>query len=299
MIKQLQDLVDTLQSDDQLNHLEIEIDEVCASITVIGGLKRYYEIFELSYDSRSERYDLLIEKPFSYGEMMKSVEMKRLIENDIEFCIYPDRIVFYNVNVTLEKLIRLLTFLLIAVDRQKGITMIKHEHIFYTLAEGDFLYFEEDGMIRRIQIDKEHLIEKKPIIDRFAIISYLAVSQDNDGKLSLFDLDKKSFEKSNLFADKDLLKKKIIRRQQSEFDSQFDRFQIEDFYGDRVLKKFAISEDEEMKECLHAYQNMLVPVLVYVIDKSGEKIHYNKYQSLRRDASHVKYDNLLETIDFI
>ena len=117
MIKQLQDLVDTLQSDDQLNHLEIEIDEVCASITVIGGLKRYYEIFELSYDSRSERYDLLIEKPFSYGEMMKSVEMKRLIENDIEFCIYPDRIVFYNVNVTLEKLIRLLTFLLIAVDR--------------------------------------------------------------------------------------------------------------------------------------------------------------------------------------
>ena len=177
--------------------------------------------------------------------------------------------------------------------------MIKHEHIFYTLAEGDFLYFEEDGMIRRIQIDKEHLIEKKPIIDRFAIISYLAVSQDNDGKLSLFDLDKKSFEKSNLFADKDLLKKKIIRRQQSEFDSQFDRFQIEDFYGDRVLKKFAISEDEEMKECLHAYQNMLVPVLVYVIDKSGEKIHYNKYQSLRRDASHVKYDNLLETIDFI
>ena len=36
---------------------------------------------------------------------------------------------------------------------------------------------EEDGMIRRIQINKEHLIEKKPIIDRFAIISYLAVSR--------------------------------------------------------------------------------------------------------------------------
>ena len=54
-----------------------------------------------------------------------------------------------------------------------------------------------------------------------------------------------------------------------------------------------------MKECLRAYQNMLVPVLVYVIDKSGEKIHYNEYQSLRRGASHVKYDNLLETIDFI
>ena len=177
--------------------------------------------------------------------------------------------------------------------------MIKHEHISYTLEEGDFLYFEEDGMIRRIQIDKDHLIEKKPIINRFAIISYLAVSQDDDGKLSLFDLDKKSFEKSNLFADKDLLKKKIIRRQQAEFDSQFDRFQIEDFYGDRVLKKFAIDERESMLKCLQAYQNMLVPVLVYVIDKSGEKIHYNRYQFLRRDASHVKYDNLLEIIDFL
>ena len=177
--------------------------------------------------------------------------------------------------------------------------MIKHEQISYTLEEGDFLYFEEDGMIRRIQIDKDHLIEKKPIIDRFAVISYLAVLQEDDGALRLFDLDKKSFEKSSLFADKDLLKKKIIRRQQAEFDSQFDRFQIEDFYGDRVLKKFAIDESEEMKECLRAYQNMLVPVLVYVIDKSGEKIHYNEYQFLRRDASHVKYDNLLETIDFV
>ena len=117
MLKQLQDLVNTLQSDEDLKHLEIKIDEVCASISVVDGLRRYYEIFELSYDSRSERYDLLIEKPFSYGEMMKSIEMKRLIENDIEFCIYPDRIAFYNVNVTLEKLIRLLKFLLIVVDR--------------------------------------------------------------------------------------------------------------------------------------------------------------------------------------
>ena len=53
-----------------------------------------------------------------------------------------------------------------------------------------------------------------------------------------------------------------------------------------------------MKECLHAYQNILVPVLVYVIDKSGEKIYYNEYLSMRRDASHIKYDNLLEMIDF-
>lgn len=104
--------------------------------------------------------------------------------------------------------------------------MIKHEQISYTLEEGDFLYFEEDGMIRRIQINKEHLIEKKPIIDRFAVISYLAVLQEDDGALRLFDLDKKSFEKSGLFADKDLLKKKIIQRQLAEFDSQFDRFQI-------------------------------------------------------------------------
>lgn len=299
MLKQLQDLVDTLQSDEDLKHLEIEIDETCASVEIVSGLNKYYETFELSCDSSNEKFDLMIVKPFSHGEMMTSVSMRRLIENEVEFCIYLDRIVFYNVNVSLEKLIRLLKFLLIAVDRQKGITMIKHEHISYTLEKDDFLYFEEDGTIRQIQIDQEHLIEKKPIINRFAIISYLAVLQEDDGALRLFDLDKKSFEKSGLFADKDLLKKKIIQRQLAEFDSQFDRFQIEDFYRKRVFKKFAIDESEEMKECLRAYQNMLVPVLVYVIDKSGEKIHYNKYQSLRRDASHVKYDNLLETIDFI
>lgn len=116
MIKQLQLLVDTFKSDDQLKHLKIEIDEVCASIEVVDGLNRYYEIFEISYDSRSDGYDLLIEKSFSYGEMMKSVEMKRLIENEVEFCIYPDRIVFYMVNLEFDKLIQLLKFLLIAVD---------------------------------------------------------------------------------------------------------------------------------------------------------------------------------------
>lgn len=177
--------------------------------------------------------------------------------------------------------------------------MIKHEQISYILKEGDFLYFEEDGMIRRIQIDKDHLVQKKPIIDRFAVISYLAVLQEDDGALILFDLDKMSFEKSSLFADKELLKKKIMRRQLAEFDSQFDRFEIEDFCGEQVLKKSAISEREEMKECLHVYQNMLVPVLVYVIDRSGEKIYYNEYLSMRRDASHIKYDNLLEMIDLL
>ena len=177
--------------------------------------------------------------------------------------------------------------------------MIRYEQISYTLEEGDFLYFEEDSMIRRIQIDKDHIVKKKPIIDRFAVISYLAVLQENDGALILFDLDKMSFEKSGLFADQELLKQKIIRRQQAELDSQFDRFQIEDFYGKRVLKKFAIDERESMLECLRAYQNMLVPVLAYVIDNSGEKIHYNRYLSMRRDASHIRYDNLLETIDFI
>ena len=177
--------------------------------------------------------------------------------------------------------------------------MIKREQISYILEEGDFLYFEEDGMIRRIQIDKDHLVQKKPIIDRFAVISYLAVLQEDDGALILFDLDKMSFEKSSLFADKELLKKKIMRRQLAEFDSRFDRFEIEDFCGEQVLKKFAISEREEMKECLHVYQNMLVPVLVYVIDRSGEKIYYNEYLSMRRDASHIKYDNLLEMIDLL
>lgn len=176
--------------------------------------------------------------------------------------------------------------------------MIKYEQISYTIEEGDFLYYESDGMICRVQIDKEHLIEKKPIIDRFVIISYLAVIQEDDGALRLFDLDRESFEKSSLFADKELLKTKIIRRQLKEFDSQFDRFQIEDFFEDRVLNKFSLDEKEEMLECLRSYQKRLVSVLAYVVDKSGEKIHYNSYLANRRDAVHIKYDNLLEMIDF-
>ena len=117
MIKQLQDLVDMLKSDEDLKHLEIEIDETCASVEIVGGLHKYYETFELACDTKTKRYDLLIEKPFNHSEMMTSVSMKRLINNEVEFCIYPDRIVFYNVNVSLEKLIRLLKLLLIAVDR--------------------------------------------------------------------------------------------------------------------------------------------------------------------------------------
>ena len=117
MIKMLQDLVDTLQSDDDLKHLQIEIDEDVCSIDVVGGLHKYYETFELSCDLKVKRYDLSIEKPFNHGEMMTSLSIQRFINNEVEFCIYPDRIVFYNVNVTLEKLIRLVKFLLIAVDR--------------------------------------------------------------------------------------------------------------------------------------------------------------------------------------
>lgn len=117
MIELLQDLVYTLQSDEDLKHLEIEIDETCASVEIIGGLHKSYETFELSCDLKVKRYDLLIDKPFNHGEMMTSVSMQRLIDNEVEFCIYSDHIVFYNVNVTLEKLIRLVKFLLIAVDR--------------------------------------------------------------------------------------------------------------------------------------------------------------------------------------
>lgn len=117
MHKQLQDLVDVFKFDDDLKHLEIEIDEVANSIEVVSGLHKYYETFALSCDLKVKRYDLLIEKPFNYGEMMTSVSMQRLIDHEVEFCIYPDRIVFYDVNVTLEKLIKLVKFLLIAVDR--------------------------------------------------------------------------------------------------------------------------------------------------------------------------------------
>ena len=117
MNKQFQALIDALKSDEDLKHLELEIDETCASVEIVGGLHKYYETFELSCDFKVKRYDLLINKPFNHGEMMTSVSMQRLINNEVEFCIYPDHIVFYNVNVSLEKLIRLLKFFLIAVDR--------------------------------------------------------------------------------------------------------------------------------------------------------------------------------------
>ena len=116
MLRQLQSLVDVFESDEQLNHLDIEIDETCLSIEVVGGLRRYYETFELSYDSRSKRYDLMVNKPFCYGEMMTSVKLQRLLNQDIEFCIYPERIVFYMINLELDKMIEAVKFLLIIVD---------------------------------------------------------------------------------------------------------------------------------------------------------------------------------------
>ena len=116
MLKQLQLLVDTFKSDEDLKHLEIEVDETCDSVEVFSGLRRYYEIFELSYDRRSKRYDLLINKPFNRGETMTSVSIQRLLNHDVEFCIYPDRIVFHMVDLEFEKLIELVRFLLIAVD---------------------------------------------------------------------------------------------------------------------------------------------------------------------------------------
>lgn len=177
--------------------------------------------------------------------------------------------------------------------------MIKYEQISYTIEENDFLYFEKNGVICQLRVDAEHLNEGKLLMNRFVVGSRQKVLQSEEGDLILLDVDKTSYVNSRLFADQELLKQKIIRRQQAELDSQFDRFQIEDFYGKRILKKFAIDEREAMLECLRAYQNMLVPVLVYAIDKSGEKIHYNRYRFLRLDASHVEYDNLLETIDFV
>lgn len=116
MLKQLQLLVDTFKSDEQLNHLEIEVDETCAAVEVVGGLHRCYEIFELSYDSRSKGYDLLINKPFNHGEMMTSVLIQRLLNHDVDFCIYPDHISFYMIDLEFEKLIEIVKFLLIAVD---------------------------------------------------------------------------------------------------------------------------------------------------------------------------------------
>lgn len=175
--------------------------------------------------------------------------------------------------------------------------MIKYEQISYTIEENDFLYFEKNGVICQLRVDAEHLNEGKLLMDRFVVGSRQKILQSEEGDLILLDVDQTSYVNSGLFADQELLKKKIIRRHQAELDSQFDRFQIEDFYGKRIIKKFDIDERESMLECLRAYQNMLVPVLAYVIDNSGEKIFYNHYLSMRQDASYVKYDNLLETID--
>lgn len=116
MNKQFQALIDAIESDEQLKHLQIEIDEVCNAIEVVGGLHRYYEIFELSYDSRSKRYDLMIDKPFCYGEMLTSVKLQRLLNHEVEFCVYPDHIIFLKVSIDLDKLIEIVKFLLIAID---------------------------------------------------------------------------------------------------------------------------------------------------------------------------------------
>ena len=116
MHKQFQALIDVFESDEQLKHLEIEIDEVCNAIEVVGGLHRYYETFELSCDKRTKRYDLMINKPFCYGEMLTSVKLQRLINHDIEFCIYPESIVFYMVNLELDKLIETVKFLILVID---------------------------------------------------------------------------------------------------------------------------------------------------------------------------------------
>lgn len=116
MNKQFQALIDTLKSDEDLKHLELEIDETCASVEIVGGLHKYYETFELSCDKRTKRYDLMINKPFCYGEMLTSVKLQRLINHDIEFCIYPESIVFYMVNLELDKLIETVKFLILAID---------------------------------------------------------------------------------------------------------------------------------------------------------------------------------------
>lgn len=58
----------------------------------------------------------MIDKLFSHGEMMTSVKLQKLINQDVEFCIYPDRIVFYMVDLEFDKILDILKFLLIAID---------------------------------------------------------------------------------------------------------------------------------------------------------------------------------------
>ena len=176
--------------------------------------------------------------------------------------------------------------------------MIRYEQIAYTIEEGDFLYFESDGMICQLRVKAEHLGEGELLMNRFVVSSSQKILQSEEGDLILLDVDQTSCVNSGLFADQELLKRKIMLRQLDAFDSQFDHLQIEDFFRRIVLKKFAMNEKDVMLEYLQSYQNLLMPVLAYAIDKSGEKMHYNSYLANRRDAAQVKYDNLLETIDF-
>ena len=101
--------------------------------------------------------------------------------------------------------------------------MIKHEQISYTFEEGDVLYFESNGMICQVKITKDHL-SSELLMDRYLISDVRSYSQTETGELLLLNVDEKSFEKSNLFADLGLLEKKLQLNQIKEYDSQFKEF---------------------------------------------------------------------------
>ena len=174
--------------------------------------------------------------------------------------------------------------------------MIKHEQISYTFEGGDVLYFESNGMIRQVKITKDHL-SSELLMDRYLISSMRSYLQTETGELLLLNVDEKLFERSNLFADLELLEKKLQLKQLKEYDFQFKEFVIRDF-DSAIIAKFPIENKKELLAFIDNSGVSLLSIRLFVVTEDGVEISYHDYVSQRRDASHIKYDNLLENFEF-
>ena len=174
--------------------------------------------------------------------------------------------------------------------------MIKHEQISYTLEEGDVLYFEANGMICSVKITKDHL-SSELLMNRYLISDVRSYLQTETGELLLLNVDEKSFEKSNLFADLELLEKKLQLNQIKEYDSQFKEFVIRDF-DSKIIAKFPIENKKELLVFIDNSGFSLLSIRLFVATEDGVEISYHDYVSQRRDSSYIKYDNLLENFEF-
>lgn len=174
--------------------------------------------------------------------------------------------------------------------------MIKHEQISYTFEEGDVLYFEDNGMICQVKITKDHL-SSELLMDRYLISSVQSYLQSETGELILLNVVEKLFEKSNLFADCELLEKQLQLSQLKEYNSQFKEFVIRDF-DSTIIAKFPIENKKELLAFIDNSGVSLLSIRLFVETEDGVEISYHDYVSQRRNNSHIKYDNLLENFEF-